>query len=96
MRPIGTVMDEIRFSSFFYLFYFFQDFGYIKTLNEFERVIDFQVDRQPTTVFEFVDNCESSAWVCDYCGGGIKGQESPESLGYNRCPFCGLLIEVGK
>ena len=70
--------------------------GYIKTLKDVERVIDFQVDRQPTTVFEFVDNCESSAWVCDYFGGGIKGQESPESLGYNRCPFCGLLIEVGK
>ena len=69
---------------------------HIKTLKDVERVIDFQVDRQPTTVFEFVDNCESSAWVCDYGGGGIKGQESPESLGYNRCPFCGLLIEVGK
>ena len=70
--------------------------GHIKTLKDVERVIDFQVDRQPTTVFEFVDNCESSAWVCDCCGGGIKGQESPESLGNNCCPFCGLLIEVGK
>ena len=25
--------------------------GYIKTLKDVERVIDFQVDRQPTTVF---------------------------------------------
>lgn len=70
--------------------------GYVKTLKDVERIIDFQVDNQPTTFFGFVDNCEDSAWVCDYCGGGIKSQKSPESLGYNRCPFCGLLIEVGK
>ena len=70
--------------------------GYVKTLKDVERIIDHQVNAQPTTFFEFVDCCEDSAWVCDHCGASIEGFHSPESLGYNFCPFCGLPIEVGK
>lgn len=55
--------------------------GYIKTLKDVERVIDFQVDRQPTTVFEFVDNCESSAWVCVIIVvAELKGKSRPKAL----------------
>lgn len=51
---------------------------------------------QETTTFDFADCCENSAWVCDRCGGGIKGFTSPEVMGYNFCPYCGAEIEVGK
>lgn len=46
-----------------------------------------------STSFYFVDNCEDSAWKCDYCEEEIKGVDSPSSLGYKYCPFCGLPID---
>jgi DNA-directed RNA polymerase subunit RPC12/RpoP len=46
-----------------------------------------------TTTFFFVEYGKDSSWVCDRCGGNVKGFESPKYNGYNFCPYCGAKIE---